>query len=75
MNCTGPGIYPGHIIVSIRNERFARNPIILRTLNHFQSAPNPDIGESVDRMYKVMKKQNLYESLYIPSTIRPNPFF
>lgn len=68
-----PGTYPGHITVSnIRSERFARNPIILRTLNRFQSAPNLDIGEGVDRMYKVMKEQNLYEPLYIPPTLRPN---
>lgn len=68
-----PGTYPGHITVSnIRSERFARNPIILRTLNRFQSAPNLDIGEGVDRMYKVMKERNLYEPLYIPPTLRPN---
>lgn len=68
-----PGTYPGHITVSnIRSERFARNPIILRTLNRFQSAPNLDIGEGVDRMYVVMKERNLYEPLYIPPTIRPS---
>ena len=68
-----PGTYPGHITTTnIRSERFARNPIILRTLNRFQSAPNLDIGEGVDRMYKVMKEQNLYEPLFVPPTIRPN---
>ncbi|MBI4680125.1 MAG: putative DNA binding domain-containing protein [Nitrospirae bacterium] len=68
-----PGTFPGHITVSnIRFERFARNPIILRTLNRFKLAPNLDIGEGVDRMFKVMKEQNLYEPLYFPPTIRPN---
>lgn len=68
-----PGTYPGHITVeNIRTERFARNPLILRTLNRFQTAPNLDIGEGVDRMFKVMKEQNLYEPLYFPPTIRPN---
>lgn len=68
-----PGTYPGHITVeNIRTERFARNPLVLRTLNRFQTAPNLDIGEGVDRMFKVMKEKNLYEPLYFPPTIRPN---
>ena len=68
-----PGTYPGHITVeNIRAERFARNPLILRTLNRFQAAPNLDIGEGVDRMFKVMKEQNLYEPLFFPPTLRPN---
>lgn len=68
-----PGSYPGHITVSnIRSERYARNPLILRTLNRFQDAPNLDIGEGVDRIFKVMKEKNLYEPLYYPPTIRPN---
>lgn len=68
-----PGTYPGHITIeNIRKERFARNPLILRTLNRFQAAPNLDIGEGVDRMFKVMKEKNLYEPLYFPPTLRPN---
>lgn len=68
-----PGTYPGHITTeNIRTERFARNPLILRTLNRFQTAPNLDIGEGVNRMFKVMKEQNLYEPLFFPPTIRPN---
>lgn len=68
-----PGSYPGHITTNnIRYERFARNPLILRTLNRFQTAPNLDIGEGVDRMFKVMEQKNLYEPLYIPPTVRPN---
>lgn len=68
-----PGSYPGHITVgNIRAERFARNPLILRTLNRFQSAPNLDIGEGVDRMFKVMKEMNLYEPIFFPPSLRPN---
>jgi ATP-dependent DNA helicase RecG len=68
-----PGTYPGHITVeNIRAERFARNPLILRTLNRFQTAPNLDIGEGVDRMFKVMKEQNLYEPLFFPPKLRPD---
>ncbi|MDO8609645.1 MAG: putative DNA binding domain-containing protein [bacterium] len=68
-----PGSYPGHITTNnIRYERFARNPLILRTLNRFKFAPNLDIGEGVDRMFKVMAKSNLYEPLYMPTSLRPN---
>ena len=68
-----PGTYPGHITPgNIRTERFSRNPTVLRTLNRFSVAPNLDIGEGVDRIFSVMKKQNLYEPLYFPSSIRPN---
>lgn len=68
-----PGTYPGHITVqNIRDERFARNPLILRTLNRFQTAPNLDIGEGVDRMFKAMKERNLYEPVFSPPTVRPN---
>ncbi len=68
-----PGTYPGHITVeNIRNERFARNPLMLRTLNRFKTPPNLDIGEGVDRMFKVMRDQNLYEPLFFPPTVRPN---
>lgn len=68
-----PGTYPGHITVfNIRSERFARNPVILRTLNRFREAPNLDIGEGVDRMFQTMREHNLYEPLYIPPHFRPH---
>lgn len=68
-----PGTYPGHITPNnIRTERFSRNPIILRTLNRFAIAPNLDIGEGVDRIFKVMQENNLYEPLYYPRSSRPN---
>jgi len=68
-----PGTYPGHITVSnIRTERYARNPIMQRTLNRFQESPNLDIGEGVDRMFKIMKENNLYEPLFISPSLKPN---
>lgn len=68
-----PGTYPGHItIFNIRSERFARNPVILRTLNRFREAPNLDIGEGVDRMFKIMNENNLYQPLYYPPELIPN---
>jgi ATP-dependent DNA helicase RecG len=68
-----PGSYPGHMTVNnIRTERYARNPLIQRTLNRFQAAPNLDIGEGVDRMFQVMREKILYDPLYFPPTIRPN---
>ena len=68
-----PGGYPGHITVqNIRAERYARNPLIQRTLNRFHEAPNLDIGEGVDRMFQVMRDKDLYEPLYFPPSARPN---
>ena len=68
-----PGTYPGHITVSnIRDERFARNPVVLRTLNRFREAPNLDIGEGVDRMFQIMQDHNLYDPVYFPPKFRPH---
>lgn len=68
-----PGTYPGHITVAnIRSERFARNPLILRTLNRFVEAPNLDHGEGIDRMFSIMHTHNLYEPLYLPPQIKPH---
>lgn len=68
-----PGTYPGFITPrNIRSERFARNPVIQRVLNRFSAAPNLDIGEGVDRIFQVMKDNNLYEPLYYPASRRPN---
>lgn len=53
-----PGTYPGYITVeNIRTERFARNPLILRTLNRFQTTPNLDISEGVDRKLQNGKRK------------------
>lgn len=68
-----PGAYPGHITPqNIRNERFARNPMLQRTLNRFNNAPNLDIGEGVDRIFKVMSDSNLYDPRYSLVSEKPN---
>ena len=68
-----PGAYPAHIThANIRTERFARNPVIQRILSRFQSAPNLDIGEGVNRMFELMKKSNLYDPIYAPLLRFPN---
>lgn len=68
-----PGSYPAHVTPSnIRTERFARNPSIQRVLSRFQEAPNLDIGEGVDRMFAIMRENNLYEPIFFPVKIRPN---
>jgi len=68
-----PGTYPGQVTVNnILTERYARNPIILRTLNRFADAPNLDIGEGVNRMFELMRQKNLYEPLYVPPHISPH---
>jgi len=68
-----PGTYPGFITPqNIRSERYARNVIIQRTLNRFNAGPNLDIGEGVDRIFQVMKENNLYEPIYFPASKRPN---
>ncbi len=71
-----PGSYPGPVTVrNIRYTRYSRNPIILRTLNRFREGPNMDIGEGVDRMYKIMDSKNLYEPWYTAPTIKPYSVF
>jgi len=68
-----PWSYPGHITpANIQSERFARNPIILRTLNRFEQAPNLDIGEWVNRLFQIMKEHNLYDPYYIPPIKKPH---
>lgn len=68
-----PGTYPGHVTSkNIKNERFARNPMLQRVLNRFQESPNLDIGEGVDRMFGAMNSKNLYEPFYFPASAQPN---
>ncbi len=68
-----PWTYPWHMTSeNIITERFARNPVILRTLNRFSKSPNLDIGEWVNRMFELMRKHNLYDPIYLPQHIIPN---
>jgi len=55
-----PGTLPGHITErNILNERFARNPIIVRLINKFPNPPNKDIGEGLNTAFDAMKKMRL----------------
>ncbi len=68
-----PGWFPGFVTPeTILNDRFARNPIIERTLKKMPNPPNLDIGEGVDRMFSEMSKKNLYLPLYLPRRYTPH---
>jgi ATP-dependent DNA helicase RecG len=68
-----PGWFPGFVKPeTILNERFARNPIIERTLNRMPEPPNLDIGEGVNRMFNEMRKKNLHEPLYLSRKDTPH---
>ncbi|MER7547754.1 ATP-binding protein [Spirillospora sp. NPDC127506] len=57
-----PGRLPGHITQeNIREDRFARNPTIVRLLNKYPDAPNKDIGEGLDTVFNAMKAARLKE--------------
>jgi ATP-dependent DNA helicase RecG len=52
-----PGGLPGHVTVSnILDERFARNPKIVRLLNKFRNPPNKDVGEGLNTTFEAMRK-------------------
>lgn len=55
-----PGRLPGHITKdNILQDRFARNPTIVRLLNKYPDAPNKDIGEGLDTVFSSMKAARL----------------
>jgi ATP-dependent DNA helicase RecG len=56
---------PGHVTVdNIREERFARNPKIVRMLNKFPDPPNKDIGEGINTTYQVMRELKLKDPIF-----------
>lgn len=55
-----PGVLPGHITAeNILNERFARNPKIVRLLNKYPNPPNKDIGEGLNTAFQKMAEVRL----------------
>lgn len=57
---TSPGRLPGHITPqNILDERFMRNPKIVRLVNKLPDPPNKDIGEGLNTAFKEMSKANL----------------
>lgn len=57
-----PGRLPAHITPSnILEERFARNPTIVRLINKFPDPPNKDVGEGLNTAFQAMAKLRLRE--------------
>ena len=55
-----PGKLPGHITIeNILQERYARNPKIVRLLNKLPNPPNKDIGEGLDTAFRSMREARL----------------
>ena len=55
-----PGRLPGYVTAeNILNERFARNPKIVRILNKFPSPPNKDVGEGLNTAFEKMRELKL----------------
>lgn len=55
-----PGGLPANITAAnILDERFSRNPIIVRILNKFPDAPNKDVGEGLNTAFEAMRKLDL----------------
>jgi ATP-dependent DNA helicase RecG len=59
-----PGRLPAHITVkNILDERFARNPQLVRLINKFPEPPNKDVGEGLNTAFNAMRRFNLKEPL------------
>ncbi len=57
-----PGLLPGHITeANILDERFSRNPVVVRLINRFVPPPNKDIGEGLNTAFAAMKNMRLRE--------------
>lgn len=57
-----PGTLPGHVTEqNILQERFARNPMIVRLINKFPNPPNKDVGEGLNTAFAAMKRMRLRE--------------
>ena len=56
------GGLPAHITVkNILDERFARNPSLVRLINKFPEPPNKDVGEGLNTAFDAMRRLNLKE--------------
>ena len=57
-----PGPLAGHVTIkNILDERFARNPKIVRLLNKYPNPPNKDIGEGLNTTFQKMNEVRLKE--------------
>jgi ATP-dependent DNA helicase RecG len=54
---TSPGVLPAHITINnILDERFARNPKIVRIFNKYKNPPNKDVGEGLNTAFEAMRR-------------------
>ncbi len=59
-----PGKFPGYITIdNIYDERFSRNPNIVRLLHNLPNPVNHDIGEGLDTARNEMKKAGLVDPI------------
>jgi len=59
-----PGKLPAYITPkNILEERFARNPKIVRLLNKFPNPPNKDVGEGMNTTFEAMRKLDLRDPI------------
>lgn len=57
-----PGRLPGYITINnILDERYARNPNIVRAMHKLPDAPNYDIGEGLNTAYNLLEDAGLVE--------------
>lgn len=55
-----PGTLPGHVTPeNILEERFARNPALVRMINKFPNPPNKDVGEGLNTAFQAMRDMQL----------------
>ncbi len=61
-----PGSLPGHVTPeNILDQRFARNPTIVRLMNKFPDAPNKDVGEGLNTVFEAMRKMYLKDPVVL----------
>jgi ATP-dependent DNA helicase RecG len=55
-----PGRLPAHVTPqNVLDERFARNPTLVRLINKHPNPPNKDVGEGLNTAFAAMKKLQL----------------
>src|SRR6266704_4983977 len=61
-----PGGLPGHVTIdNVLDERFARNPKIVRVINKFPDPPNKDVGEGLNTAFEAMRKLRLKDPVFL----------
>jgi ATP-dependent DNA helicase RecG len=59
-----PGTLPGHVTVNnILDERFSRNPRLVRLINKYKNPPNKDVGEGLNTAFEAMRKLKLKDPI------------